>query len=435
MRRHWREGITQLILALLGLMILGAPFDAALTMLFLGLAGYIGWSTWQLVRLHRWLDGRGGSDPPESFGLWGDIFDGIYALQKKQKKSRKRLRKIVHRVRESLSALRDGVIMLDSERSLEWWNDAATEMFGFRDPQDKGQHIINLVRAPAFQQYFSAGDFSEPLTMESPRAADRMLQILITGFARDDHLVIVRDITRLAVLEQMRRDFVANLSHELKTPLTVLRGYLETLMTAENLPEASRRDIIEEMDRQGERMDHLVRDLLFLSRLENDERPDLGEAVNLQDLLGRVVRDARVVAEGRRQEVLLTLDTGTDILGSETELYSAFSNLVMNAVKYSPEGGRIEVRASDTPVSLEVIVRDNGPGIEFQHLNRLTERFYRVDKHRSLEAGGTGLGLAIVKHVLRRHEAHLIIRSEPGQGSEFICRFAKTRTRPAAAQA
>ncbi len=433
MRRHWRTGVTQLVLGLCLLMLLGAPFGASLTLLFLGLLGYASWSTWQLVRLHRWLDGRGGGDPPESYGMWGDVFDGIYTLQKKQKKSRKRLRKIAFRVRDSLSSLRDGVIMLDSERSLEWWNEAATEMFGFRDPQDKGQHITNLVRAPVFLQYFSKGDFSDPLEMESARASGRFLQIHITEFARADHLVLVRDITRLHALEQMRRDFVANLSHELKTPLTVLRGYLETLMAADTLPERSLQEIVDEMHRQGERMDHLIRDLLFLSRLENEDRPTLSQPVCLPQLLERVVRDARVIAENKQQQVTLQLESAADILGSESELYSAFSNLITNAVKYSPPGSRIEVVTRDTSNSLEVIFLDNGTGIDFQHLNRLTERFYRVDKHRSVEAGGTGLGLAIVKHVLLRHEAHLIIRSEVGEGSEFICRFSGSRVQPASA--
>lgn len=433
MQRHWRDGIIQLALGLALLTALGLFLDATLVMLFLGTLGYASWSTWQLVRLHRWLDGRGGSDPPESYGLWGDIFDGIYALQKKQKKSRKRLRKIVSRVRESLAALRDGVIMLDAERGLEWWNSAAAEMFGFREPMDKGQHITNLVREPAFTQYFSSGDFSEPLEVESPRQAGRYLQVHITEFAKNDHLVIIRDVTRLRALEEMRRDFVANLSHELKTPLTVIRGYLETLLSMENMPAAKMQDILTEMERQGERMDHLVRDLLFLSRLENDERPSLTQPIHLAGVLERVVRDARSLADAKHQEVHLMIESSTDILGCEGELYSAFSNLLMNAVKYSQEGGRIELVVRDAPNSLEVVVRDNGPGIEFQHLNRLTERFYRVDKHRSVDAGGTGLGLAIVKHVLLRHEAHLIIRSEPGRGSEFICRFSGTRLQRAAA--
>ncbi len=423
MRRHWREGVTQLLGSLFLLMLVGWLFDATMAFLLVGLLAYVGWSSWQLVRLHRWLDGRDGSDLPESFGLWGDVFDGLYRLQRKQKKSRKRLRKIVGRVRDSLSALRDGVIMLDANRSLEWWNGAAGEMFGFQDPRDRGQHISNLVRTPAFMHYFSANDFREPLEMISPRRADQHLQVHITRFARTDHLVIVRDVTRLHALEKMRRDFVANLSHELKTPLTVMRGYLETLQDMEQLPVDSLPGIISEMNRQGERMDHLLRDLLFLSRLENDARPGRDEQVELTALLARVVRDAQVIGESRSQRITLKVETNADLLGSEAELHSAFSNLLMNAVKYTPEGGEIEVHCRAVRNGLEVLFRDNGPGIGFQHLNRLTERFYRVDTHRSQDAGGTGLGLAIVKHVLLRHDGRLVIRSEPGTGSEFICRF------------
>lgn len=433
MRRSWKESVTNLVLAALGLALFGWMIGVGTRLLLVGLLGYLAWSTYQMVRLHRWLEGKTGSEPPESHGMWGTIFDGINDLQRKQKKSRKRLRKVLRRVQSSLGALRDGVVMIDSNRCLEWWNEAASRLLGLRERQDRGQLITNLLREPAFIEYFHKGDFSEPLEFRSPANRSIVLLAQITKYGKNDFLMLVRDVSRIHQLEQVRRDFVANVSHELKTPLTVIRGYLETLLEANSgMPERTA-DCLEAMESQALRMHTLIDDLLYLSRLENPAGSAQPEPVPLRPLLDRICRDIRPLATGKGQAIELDIENDFSLMGYEGELYSAFSNLAMNSVRYTGNGGQIQIRVCGNQDALLVEFRDNGIGIEFEHLRRLTERFYRVDKSRSVASGGTGLGLAIVKHVLLRHDADLAIESEPDVGSTFTCRFPKSRVAQLAA--
>jgi two-component system phosphate regulon sensor histidine kinase PhoR len=313
--------------------------------------------------------------------------------------------------------------MLDSQGNLEWWNRAAETLLGLKTPQDSGQSITNLLRDPRFIDYFERGSYLEPLELPSPINDRRRLQFHITRYGNREHLMLVRDVTRLFQLEQMRKDFVANVSHELRTPLTVIAGYLETLL--DNVEDVNPRWLraLQQMQQQGGRMQNLLNDLLLLAKLEATDYPSDNQPVAVDLLLLSIRGDAQALSGERMQRISLEADPHLRLKGSEAELRSAFSNLVFNAVKYSPKEGEIRIRWWGDEQGAHFSVQDNGPGIEARHLPRLTERFYRVDSSRASNTGGTGLGLAIVKHVLLRHRARLEIDSSLGKGSTFTCHF------------
>ncbi|WP_339907387.1 phosphate regulon sensor histidine kinase PhoR [Pseudomonas guineae] len=392
--------------------------------LVLGLAGYLGWHLQQLLRLHKWLRTREGDEaPPEGYGLWGEVLDSIYHLQRRDQKVRGRLQAVIDRVQESTAALKDAVIMLDRDGNLEWWNIAAEKLLGLKTPQDSGQQITNLLRDPRFIDYFDNHNYNEPLELPSPVNNHLRLQFHITRYGNREHLMLVRDITRLHQLEQMRKDFVANVSHELRTPLTVISGYLETLL--DNVENVNPRWLraLQQMQQQGGRMQNLLNDLLLLAKLEATDYPSDNQPVAVDLLLLSIKNDALALSGERHHRISLEVDPHLKLKGSETELRSAFSNLVFNAVKYTPDEGEIHVRWWSDEQGAHLCVQDTGLGIEAKHLPRLTERFYRVDSSRASNTGGTGLGLAIVKHVLLRHRAHLDIISHLGKGSTFTCHF------------
>ena len=392
--------------------------------LAIGLAIYLGWTLKQVLRLHHWLQQEKPDEaPPEGHGLWGDVFDSLYLLQRRDQRVRARLQGVIDRVQESTAALRDAVIMLDSDGNLEWWNRAAETLLGLKMPQDSGQPITNLVRHPKFKEYFEAENYAEPLDIASP-VNDRMrIQLMITQYGNNEHLMVVRDVTRIHQLEQMRKDFVANVSHELRTPLTVITGYLETLLdNGDDLPPRWRRPL-QQMQQQGGRMQALLHDLLLLAKLEATDYPSDNHPVAVDHLLQSIKSDAQALSGTRKHVITLEADAELRLKGSEPELRSAFSNLVFNAVKYTPDEGRVHIRWWEDGQGLHMSVKDSGIGIEAKHVPRLTERFYRVDSSRSSNTGGTGLGLAIVKHVLLRHRARLEIVSVPNHGSTFTCHF------------
>jgi two-component system phosphate regulon sensor histidine kinase PhoR len=394
----------------------------------LGLAVYLGWHLQQLLRLHRWLRTRKGDEPPpDGYGLWGEVFDNIYHLQRRDQKARGRLQAVIDRVQESTAALKDAVIMLDRDGNLEWWNLAAEKLLGLKTPQDSGQQISNLVRDPRFIEYFEGNSYNEPLELPSPVSDRLRLQFHITQYGNREHLMLVRDITRIHQLEQMRKDFVANVSHELRTPLTVIAGYLETLL--DNVEAVNPRWLraLQQMQQQGGRMQNLLNDLLLLAKLEATDYPSDNQPVAVDLLLLSIKNDAQALSGERQHRISLEADPHLKLKGSESELRSAFSNLVFNAVKYTPNEGQIRIRWSGDEHGACLSVQDNGLGIEAKHLPRLTERFYRVDSSRASNTGGTGLGLAIDKHVLLRHRAHLDNDSRVGQGSTFTCHFPGTQ--------
>ncbi|QKZ07467.1 phosphate regulon sensor histidine kinase PhoR [Pseudomonas eucalypticola] len=393
--------------------------------LAVGLGLYLGWTLKQLLRLHHWLNKHQPDEaPPDGYGLWGDVFDSIYHLQRRDQRVRGRLQAVIDRVQESTAALRDAVIMLDSDGNLEWWNRAAETLLGLKTPQDSGQPVTNLVRHPRFKEYFEAENYAEPLEIPSPINDRLRVQMLITRYGNNEHLMLVRDVTRIHQLEQMRKDFIANVSHELRTPLTVISGYLETLL--DNVDEVNPRwaRALQQMQQQGGRMQTLLNDLLLLAKLEATDYPSDNQPVAVCALLQSIKSDAQALSGSRNQRITLEADDSIRLKGSESELRSAFSNLVFNAVKYTPAEGNIHIRWWGDGKMAYMSVQDSGIGIDAKHLPRLTERFYRVDSSRASATGGTGLGLAIAKHVLLRHRGHLEVSSVPGQGSTFTCVFA-----------
>ena len=425
LNQDWRGPLIRRLLLLVSVcLLLGLITGEYAWALVIGLAGYLGWHLQQLLRLHKWLRTRQGDEaPPDGYGLWGEVFDSIYHLQRRDQKVRGRLQAVIDRVQESTAALKDAVIMLDRDGNLEWWNIAAEKLLGLKTPQDSGQQITNLVRDPRFIEYFENHNYNEPLELPSPVSDRLRLQFHITQYGNREHLMLVRDITRLFQLEQMRKDFVANVSHELRTPLTVISGYLETLL--DNVEDVNPRWLraLQQMQQQGGRMQNLLNDLLLLAKLEATDYPSDNQPVAVDLLLLSIKNDAQALSGERHHRISLEADPHLKLKGSETELRSAFSNLVFNAVKYTPDEGSIQIRWWGDEQGAHLSVLDSGLGIEGKHLPRLTERFYRVDSSRASNTGGTGLGLAIVKHVLLRHRARLDITSTLGKGSTFTCHF------------
>jgi len=389
-----------------------------------GLATYLAWHLHQLTRLHRWLKSyQPDEPPPDTHGLWGEVFDGLYNIQRRDQRVRGRLQAVIDRVQESTAALKDAVIMLDAEGNLEWWNRAAETLLGLKTPQDSGQPISNLLRHPQFKAYMAQGDFKDALELPSPLNDRLYLQLQITSYGSGEKLMLVRDVTHVRQLEQMRKDFVANVSHELRTPLTVIAGYVEPMLdNVEELNPRWRRPL-QQMHQQSERMKNLLDDLLLLAKLEASDNATDMRPVAIEPLLQAIRSDALSLSGENHHQIHLEAEPGLELKGNEAELSSAFSNLVFNAVKYTPAGGEIRIRWWGDQDGGHLSVQDTGIGIESRHLARLTERFYRVDNSRSASTGGTGLGLAIVKHVLIHHHARLEIFSMPGEGSIFTCHF------------
>ncbi|NVK41247.1 MAG: phosphate regulon sensor histidine kinase PhoR [Oceanospirillaceae bacterium] len=402
--------------ALIGLLFGFAGWGAALAV--------FGWGLLQIrhfTRLDEWVHRGDDSQPPETTGPWGELFDQLARLQRRSSQREQDLLAAIQRFQQSSAALQDGLVIIDRHNNLEWWNRAADRLLGLKAASDRGKPVMNLLRDPRFIRYFRRGQYDEPLELQSPIDSDLRLQYQITKFGEGDRMLVVRDITRLVRLEQTRQDFVANASHELRTPLTVICGYLETFLDQE-LPRPLAR-ALSQMQAQARRMESLVSDLLMLSRLDASNHIADEHPVNLHLMLTQIHRDAQALAQDKGHEITLEFDSELEMLGQELELHSAFSNLVFNAVRYTPEEGHIRLRWWVDPSGGHFSVSDDGIGIDPIHIPRLTERFYRVDESRSSASGGTGLGLAIVKHVLVRHGGKLSIDSTPGKGSTFSCHF------------
>ena len=403
-------------------LLIGWPLGHAGFGLAFGLLGWAALQLRQLARLQGWLLSRR-MHAPESNGAWQPVFDSLERRRKADRRIRRRLLDALESVRDAARALPDGIIAIDDADTIHWFNKSARRLLGFRYPADIGNHLTHLVRSPRFVEWLSQGRLDEPL-IDLPSPDDERVRLLcrLISYRPGFRMLIVRDVSNLMRLEQVRRDFVANVSHELRTPLTVINGYMETL-EPEELGEFS--PLFIEMRQQSRRMAHIVDDLLTLSRLEAQGSP-VDDPVAINALLSAVRRDAEGLSAGRHRISLdSTLDL--DLRGSGKDLHSAFSNLAINAVRYTPDGGSIRLRWEAHPDGAAFSVSDTGQGIPAQHLPRLTERFYRVSTSRSRESGGTGLGLAIVKHVLNAHGARLEIESELGRGSTFRCVFPRSR--------
>jgi two-component system phosphate regulon sensor histidine kinase PhoR len=430
----WFAEFRRIALIALAALLTGAIFDHGILFLAVGLLLYFGWHLYQLFRLERWLRVGRRFNPPEAWGIWGEVFHHIYRLQKRNRQRKRRLAAILNQYQKATSAMPDATVVLTSGGEIQWFNGAARQLLALKPGQDTGQRIDNLIRHPAFVEFVSGESDAESMEMPSPQDGSITLNVKIVPYGNEQRLLIARDVSERLRLEQMRRDFIGNVSHELRTPLTVVSGFLETLSDGDDPCAEQWRKSLELMRQQSTRMQHLVDDLLLLSRLETDRHTPPDEIVPVPAMLAIMKEDAQLLSGDAKHHITLETPSDARLYGAERELYSAFNNLVTNAVRYTPEGGRIEIRWEADETGARFSVTDSGIGIAPQHIPRITERFYRADPARSRQSGGTGLGLAIVKHVLNRHQARLEIRSEPGKGSTFTCVFPAVRVVPGTAR-
>lgn len=387
------------------------------------LAGHIYW----ISRLQRWLKNPDATTVPAGSGVWAWIFTALLQEARRQAGSQTRLGLNLERFQRAASALPDGLVLLNKSDQIEWCNPPAETLLGLNLEQDTGRRIIYLVRHAKLIEYLQSHDHPEPLRLKSLLTQDTTLEIQLVPFGDNQKLLLCRDISPMERLDTMRRDFIANVSHELRTPLTVVGGFLETLADMKGGIPKGTRHYFSLMQEQTSRMRHLVEDLLTLSQLENSQTPAQESTVDVPALLDSVLAEAQSLSNGRHR-LTLQSEPGLHLSGSREELHSAFGNLVSNAIRYTPDDGLIALGWRMQGTEAVFSVKDNGIGIEPQHLSRLTERFYRVDRSRSRATGGTGLGLSIVKHILTRHQGRLQIESTPGVGSTFSAIFPVSRT-------
>jgi len=416
-QEFWRVfGITT------GLWLIGLLIGQAMLFLFLASLTYIGWHLYHLRQLEQWFSHKK-FHPPEAPGIWGEVFYHFYRLQQRNRKRKRQLGEMLKRFQNSTAAMPDATVVLGPDYEIEWFNKAAAQLLGLQSPRDRGQPITNLIRYPSFHQYLEQGNYEDnTLKFVSPIDAGIMLRVSVIPYADNQRLLLARDITHLHRLEQIRSDFIANVSHELRTPLTVITGLVETMRDSEDCTQSHQRPLLL-LAQQTARMRNIVEDLLLLSRLESEPPTNHSEPVAVAEMLRSIYEEAVALSGDRQHQITLAVEEELIIYGQEGELRSAFSNLVFNAVRYTPTGGAITIRWYRDDQGAHFSVADTGEGIAPEHLPRLTERFYRVDVARSRNQGGTGLGLAIVKHVLNRHRGQLHIESEPSKGSLFRCDF------------
>jgi len=383
--------------------------------------------------LRRWLESPEGRDTPDGVGPWREIFSRLQRLRKEDQRAYQALERTLDRFRQAVQALPDGVILLDAQTHIEWLNASAGRQFSLDASRDVGTQLGHLVRQGEFRDLLASRPqrgASEPLLLRvQAQGREQVLSVMLIPFGDAKNLLLSRDVTELARTEAMRRDFVANVSHELRTPLTVISGFIEQFVSDEPPTGEVAARFFALMADQSERMTRLVADLLTLSQLENDNRPPPDETIDMAAMLESLRTEALALADGRLGIEISETSAGR-ICGSSHELRSAFGNLVSNAVRYTPAGGTVTLAWRMEEGCPTFSVADTGIGIPAEHIPRLTERFYRVDKGRSSATGGTGLGLAIVKHVLMRHQGTLAIRSEPGRGSVFSARLPAARRLP-----
>ncbi|HWV90908.1 MAG TPA: phosphate regulon sensor histidine kinase PhoR [Burkholderiales bacterium] len=387
----------------------------------LGLLGVLYWHTRHLARLGRWLAHPLPGAVPEGQGIWDEVLAALHRLERETALREAGLADGLARMRRAVQALPDGVVILDSANRIEWFNRTAEAQLQLDPGTDLGQNIANLVREPEFIDYLGSSQDSVRIT----RGPSLALSLQLIPFGQSQKVLLSRDVTQAERVDVMRRDFVANVSHELRTPLTVLIGFLETVRELKLDPQRQR-DYLGMMQEQASRMQRIIEDLLTLSALDSAPPAADDRRIAMAALMQRLKADAEVLSGGRH--VIKThLEEPHDLLGVESELVSALGNLVSNAIRYTPAGGTITLTWREGPDGGRFSVEDTGIGIDPEHLPRLTERFYRVDRSRSRETGGTGLGLAIAKHALARHDATLEIESQPGKGSRFSARFPARR--------
>lgn len=414
-RLSWKRLALELFLCCIPALILGAFLGHLPWFLLAAVTGLLIWHFWNLMRLSWWLWVDRSMTPPPGSGSWEPLLYGLHQMQMRNKKRRRELGSLIKRFRSGAESLPDAVILTTEEGTIFWCNGLAQQLLGLRWPDDNGQNILNLLRYPEFTLYLKTRDFSRPHNLKLNNG--RHLEIRVMPYSDRQWLMVARDVTQMHQLEGARRNFFANVSHELRTPLTVLQGYLE-MMQEQTLEGAPREKALHTMREQTFRMEGLVKQLLTLSKIEAAPSLALNDIIDVPMMLRVVEREAQTLSHNQHT-LSFDVDNTLKVLGSEDELRSAISNLVYNAVNHTPTGTHIAVRWQHTPAGAEFSVEDNGPGIGPEHLPRLTERFYRVDKARSRQTGGSGLGLAIVKHAVSHHESRLNIESTLGKGTRF----------------
>ena len=425
----WARSIVSLALlaALCAALAAVAGIKAGLALAVLALIAQSLFATYHTERLWRLLDAPVYGEVPSAPGVWGEIYYRLHKLAKRWHAQVRQVEQQHSRFIQAIQASPNGVVMLDDHDQIEWCNAIAEVHFGIEAKRDLRQHVTHLVRQPDFVRYLNSHQYDEMLVMRGMgEKRQNVLSVQVFPYGENRKLVLSADITELERTDSMRRDFVANVSHELKTPLTVLSGFLETMRELP-LDEAERSRYLELMDQQASRMRNIVDDLLVLAKLEGDVKPPSDHAIDMRAVLRHLQDDAQTLSSGRHR-ITFESDEALTVSGAETEVMSALGNLVTNAVRYTPEGGNIHARWALVGDSAVFSVTDTGFGVPAADIPRLTERFYRVDRSRSRDTGGTGLGLAIVKHVLQRHDAVLDVKSEEGRGSTFSVRFPAQRT-------
>ncbi len=424
-RSAWIRTLARLALVLGAALLLGLALGEPWPALTLAALGLVAWHYWKLRAVLLRLTARQRLPPARGVGVWSELDRLLHRNQDDTRSRKRRLVEMLRAYRAAAAALPDAVVVVEREaQRVQWFNEAATALLGLHAPEDIGATLGERLQPLPIARWLAAAPQAEPLLdVPSPAHPEIRLSLRLIPYSDALWLLVARDVSMLMRLEQMRRDFVANVSHELRTPLTVIHGYLD-MLDPQDQPEWA--PMLAEMQRQSQRMTQLVEDLLTLSRLEAQDSVD-DEVVSMAPILATLKREAEALSQGRHA-IAIEDAAGVDLVGSTRELHSAFSNLVANAVRYTPTGGDILVRlAYDADAGIALSVRDSGYGIPATHLPRITERFYRVSTSRSRESGGTGLGLAIVKHVLQLHQARLSIESEIGRGSTFTCHFDAAR--------
>jgi len=429
---EWRREIRRLAVTVAACFLLGLAIGAPFVVVSISAAVYLAWYLKQLLNLINWLPEAGESPEavPAGSGLWGLIYQRVNSRVWQARNQSMVLQDQLDKYRQVARALPDAAVTFNQNGDIELINDAASRLLGLREPQDLGRPIKNLIRVPQFVEYLEKGRYEVPLEITSPTDPDTTLSISVLPYGGlDKQLLLARDTSRLHRLERVRQDFIANVSHEMKSPLTVIKGYVEHLMDTPEADAAWSKPL-KQIDQQTDRMCSIVEDLMALSNLEAGPMLEARQCVDIPSLIGSVISEARELSQ-ERHRFDSELDEKLEMLGDFNELYSAFSNIVFNAVSYTDAGGLISVRwEPDGDGRARFSVTDTGVGIAAEHIPRLTERFYRVDQARSRELGGTGLGLAIVKHVLMRHGGKLEIDSEVGKGSTFALVFPAQSVRP-----
>ena len=379
-----------------------------------------------LYLVNDWISNRPYDVPPNLNGIWGALLFNVYRAQRQERIVQAEMVGLIDRAQSSLVALAEAVVLIDDQHQIEWWNPAAEKLLGI-SPLDRGRNLLAILRQPNFIEYFKHSDQApDGIRLQVKMDEEHYVQVKLTRFGGESRLLVAYDITRMHNLEQMRKDFVDNISHELRTPLTVLSGYIETFTDQDDITPRWKRAFTQ-MQSQTKRMNALVNDLLLLSNLENNKKVAKNQIIDMTNLMNQIFDDARAYNLDYGHTLNLDIDSHCDLIGSDMEIASAFSNLITNAIKYTPKGGIITIGWHEDGDHAYFTVQDTGIGINPKHLPRLTERFYRVDSARSRQTGGTGLGLAIVKHVLMQHGAYLEISSKENEGSTFTAVFPKER--------